>query len=208
MYCFDEICEVHHKHMHAWDLFRSTTCCVFFDDRAKDHRKKHVCWEAPQGHDTLYFSMRLLKSAIKTLKLGTSSREQYNIIVFDLLWRTPIVYHIVCNVPHWRWGSLSAVARSMPKKYLQTPIVSHTPQNVYPSCRGSLNTNPYRFPFNSKDISLMPRIFEPKPLSFYRNPKKNTNLQWIAHLSFSIAFAPIPVATPIVFHNSCSWGLI
>ena len=58
---------------------------VFFDDRAKDHRKKHVCWEAPQGHDTLYFSMRLLKSAIKTLKLGTSSREQYNIIVLDLL---------------------------------------------------------------------------------------------------------------------------
>ena len=54
---------------------------VFFDDRAKDHRKKHVCWEAPQEHDTLYFSMILLKSAIKTRKLGTSSRAQYIVVL-------------------------------------------------------------------------------------------------------------------------------
>ena len=151
--------------------------------------------------------MNVVKLTINTFMLGTSSRAQY-IVVFDVLWRTPIVYHIVCNVPHWCWGSLSAVARSMPKKYLQTLIVSHTPQNAYHSCRGSLNTNPYRFPCNSKDISLMPRIFEPKPLSFCRNSNKNTNFHWIAHLSFPTTFAPIPVATPIVFHDSCSWGVI
>ena len=205
MYCFDEFCEVHHKHMHAWDLLMSTICCVFrwF---TKDHRKKQCYMYAGKRlRSTIHCT--LLKSAIKTRKLGTSSRAQY-IVVFDVLWRTPIVYHIVCNVPHWCWGSWSAVARSMPKKYLQTPIVSHTPQNAYHSCRGSLNTNPYRFPCNSRDISLMPRIFEPKPLSFYRNPKNNTNFNRIAHLSFSITFAPIPVATPIVFHNSCSWGVI
>ena len=89
--------------------------------------------------------MILQKSAITTLKLGTSSREQYNIIVLDLLWINPY------RLPY------SLQLASLMLGIFERSSAKHAEE---------ISPNPYRFPHTSKRISFMPRIFEYKPLSF------------------------------------------
>ena len=141
IYCFDEFCEVHHKHMHAWDLLMSTICCVFrwF---TKDHRKKQCYMYAGKRlRSTIHCT--LLKSAIKTRKLGTSLKST----IYRSFW---CVVKNPYRLPYsWQRASLML-------GILERSSAKHAEE---------ISPNPYRFPHTSKRISLMPRIFECKPVS-------------------------------------------